>query len=315
MVAADTVGVAFLGVTTRLSAVHRVLDSWSDCLGHRLVLKSMDLPLKSDATAYCKFVAEVRNRRDNFSGAVITSHKVGVYEAAANLIDIVTPTARRLGEIGMLYWRQDKLVGDASDSFAILQVAHRLLKTTESWQKGARSVVILGGGGAGVALADSMIQARDLGCRKVTITEIDPTRLSALRSKIVNWIPPVPVHAVLVEDYADALVASAGEGSLVANASGLGKDRPGSPISRIAVFPEGVFVWEFNYRFIAQAYPTFWDIALRQAESRNLIVEDGWDYFVWNWLGMLSNIVNLAPETSYECFREVANAVRYKSIS
>lgn len=36
--------------------------------------------------------------------------------------------------------------------------------------------------------------------------------------------------------------------SLVINATGLGKDAPGSPISNDARFPEHAIVWELNYR-------------------------------------------------------------------
>jgi shikimate 5-dehydrogenase len=313
MAVADAVGVGFLGVTTRFSAVHRVFDLWSDCLGQRLILRPRDLPLKSNPAEYCRFIADIRQGKENLRGAVITSHKVGVYEAAAHLLDIVTPTASRLGEIGLVYWRQGRLVGDASDSFAILKVARRLL-SVDSWQSGERSALVLGGGGAGTALADSLIQAGDLGCRSVTITETDAARVSTLRSRIMTWSAPIPIRVQRVEDHSDNLLAGAGEGTLIVNASGLGKDQAGSPISQGAVFPRGSFAWEFNYRFIAQSQPTFWDIALRQKESRKLTLEDGWDYFVWNWLGMLSTILDAPPDEFYDCFRRAANALRYVAV-
>ena len=37
-------------------------------------------------------------------------------------------------------------------------------------------------------------------------------------------------------------------GSLVINATGLGKDRPGSPLTDHCKFPENGLVWELNYR-------------------------------------------------------------------
>jgi shikimate dehydrogenase len=314
MAAVEDLAVGFLGVTTRFSAVHRVFDRWSDCLGSRLVLRSMDLPLKSNPGAYRSFVADIRNGRNDLRGAVITSHKVGVYEAASQLLDVITPTASRLGEVGMIYWREGRLVGDASDPFAILKVARRLLTASESWKNGPRAAIILGGGGAGVALADSLIHEKDLGCTRVTIAEIDSERVLTLRSQISSWSPPFPVQVQLVKHSSDDLVSGAGSGSLIANASGLGKDRPGSPISEFAVFPHGAIAWEFNYRFIAQVQPTFWDISLRQAQSQTLTLEDGWDYFVWNWLEMLSNIVGLSPDSFYLCFSRVANEIRYSSI-
>ena len=71
---------------------------------------------------------------------------------------------------------------------------------------------------------------------------------------------------------ADAVVASLPPGSLVANATGAGKDIPGSPLTDAVVFPRRGVAWEFNYRgdlvFLAQARA--------QATERELLVADGW---------------------------------------
>jgi shikimate 5-dehydrogenase len=75
-------------------------------------------------------------------------------------------------------------------------------------------------------------------------------------------------------------------GSLVANATGLGKDAPGSPISDAAEFPEGGLAWDFNYRgkllFLEQAW--------RQPPARRLHVEDGWTYFLIGWLAVIAEV-------------------------
>ena len=46
----------------------------------------------------------------------------------------------------------------------------------------------------------------------------------------------------------DAVVARLKPGSLVINATGLGKDAPGSPLTDAARFPEGGIAWDLNYR-------------------------------------------------------------------
>jgi shikimate 5-dehydrogenase len=46
----------------------------------------------------------------------------------------------------------------------------------------------------------------------------------------------------------DELVTNARSGGLVVNATGMGKDRPGAPLSPSARFPAGAVVWELNYR-------------------------------------------------------------------
>ena len=46
----------------------------------------------------------------------------------------------------------------------------------------------------------------------------------------------------------DQLISTAQPASLIVNATGLGKDRPGSPASRQVRFPASSVVWDLNYR-------------------------------------------------------------------
>jgi shikimate 5-dehydrogenase len=81
---------------------------------------------------------------------------------------------------------------------------------------------------------------------------------------------------------------------MVINATGMGKDRPGSPVTDKGLFPVNGLVWELNYRgelgFLRQAE--------RQAESRNLTVEDGWVYFLHGWSQVIAEAfhLDLTPE-------------------
>jgi shikimate 5-dehydrogenase len=60
----------------------------------------------------------------------------------------------------------------------------------------------------------------------------------------------VPIDYVLAPKQTDndAILNQLKPGSLVVNATGLGKDAPGSPISYNGQFPERGIVWELNYR-------------------------------------------------------------------
>ncbi len=77
--------------------------------------------------------------------------------------------------------------------------------------------------------------------------------------------------------------------SLVINATGLGKDRPGSPITDAGIFPYGGLAWELNYRgeldFLHQAE--------QQRAERALIVEDGWNYFLHGWTQVIAEVFDL----------------------
>lgn len=101
----------------------------------------------------------------------------------------------------------------------------------------------------------------------------------------------MPCRFVLNEEPGvnDQLLADLPPGSIVANATGMGKDRPGSPISDEAPFPPYGIAWDFNYRgeldFLRQARS--------QVVERNLRVEDGWNYFVRGWALVITYVLNI----------------------
>ncbi len=99
-------------------------------------------------------------------------------------------------------------------------------------------------------------------------------------------------------------------GSIVINATGMGKDTPGSPVTWDGVFPENGVAWEFNYRgeldFLHQAQA--------QKEERNLVVEDGWLYFIHGWTQVISQVLHfeLTPEL-LQTLKTTAEKVRSNS--
>ena len=96
----------------------------------------------------------------------------------------------------------------------------------------------------------------------------------------------------------DNLLGKLAPGSLVVNGTGMGKDSPGSPITDAGTFPERALVWELNYRgelgFLHQAE--------RQRDERELIIEDGWRYFVHGWTCAIEEVFSLqmTPHTVEE---------------
>jgi shikimate dehydrogenase len=87
----------------------------------------------------------------------------------------------------------------------------------------------------------------------------------------------------------DAIMASMAPHSIVINATGMGKDTPGSPITDQGVFPENGIAWEFNYR----GELDFMHQALRQQKDRGLVVEDGWLYFIHGWTQVIAQVFHL----------------------
>eukprot|EP00752_Nemacystus_decipiens_P019106 g17162.t1 len=112
-------------------------------------------------------------------------------------------------------------------------------------------------------------------------------RLDHIRSIHGALGSDVPVDYVLAPTAQDndAILSSLRPGSLVINATGLGKDAPGSPLTHQAKFPDNGIVWELNYR----GDLVFLDQATTQAEARKLQVEDGWTYFIHGWTQRLAS--------------------------
>tara|TARA_Y100000588_G_scaffold130168_1_gene142579 strand:- start:648 stop:959 length:312 start_codon:yes stop_codon:yes gene_type:complete len=76
--------------------------------------------------------------------------------------------------------------------------------------------------------------------------------------------------------------------SLIVNATGMGKDLPGSPVRKSIDFPEQVIVWELNYRGSLE----FYQHTMEQKASRKLLVHDGWDYFLLGWSSVMEEVFN-----------------------
>ncbi len=105
----------------------------------------------------------------------------------------------------------------------------------------------------------------------------------------IGFAIPVEYRLAATPEAADAVVAALPAHSMVVNATGLGKDGPGSPVSDAVRFPENGLVWEFNYR----GDLVFLDQARAQAPSHNLTVEDGWVYFIHGWTRVIAEVFDI----------------------
>ena len=77
--------------------------------------------------------------------------------------------------------------------------------------------------------------------------------------------------------------------SIIINATGMGKDRPGSPLTDGCKFPMNSIIWEFNYRGTLE----FMHQAEAQQEERKLQIEDGWTYFIHGWTQVIAEVFHI----------------------
>ncbi|RKR85858.1 shikimate 5-dehydrogenase [Micromonospora pisi] len=273
----------FVGVSTGHSLIHEAFPLWMADLGLDLRLVGRDLPLTAPVEAYRSLMSELI-ADDGVVGAVITSHKVTLLHAAGDLVDQLDPLAAECGEINAVRREQGRLTGFARDPISVGRVVD------EIWPDGT-NLLCLGSGGTAIALGSHML-TRTVPPERLVFTDPRPDAGRHLRSVLG---PRATARRVRLEVHHgdgtwDHLVRDAPAGTLVINATGLGKDRPGSPLSPAPSFPPGVVVWDLNYRG---------DLALlRQAAAAGVTTYDGWRLFCHGWAAALGPILGLADEAN-----------------
>ena len=174
------------------------------------------------------------------------------------------------------------------------------------WTERKSDVLCLGAGGAAIAISVYMAQANSAfgHPRRIILTDILPERLESIRWIHERLDTPIQFEYHLSRSAADsdAVLHKLPQGSLVINATGMGKDRPGSPLSDAALFPQNGLIWELNYRgerpFLRQA--------LAKEEQRNVKIADGWRYFLHGWTQVIAEVFQI-PRID-ESFNQLAAA-------
>jgi shikimate 5-dehydrogenase len=290
---ADYMG--FIGVTTGSSSIMRVFPLWADALRlptQRLV--GHDVALNAAPGEYRRLIDRIHHD-PRHRGALITTHKMAVYAAAADMFDELDDLALRFGEVSSVAKRAERLTGAAKDPVTVVSALDELVPSDHFRGTGAAALVI-GAGGSGNALSYQLATREDSPSRIVVVSTDNASLRHARDLHALGGAPDGLVDYARTSDPEDVdrLVESLPPGSLVVNASGMGKDRPGSPVTRAAVFPEHGIAWDFNYRGSLEF--------LRQAEAqkttRGLRTEDGWRYFIHGWTQVIADVfeIPMPPE-------------------
>lgn len=282
----------FVGVTTARSSIVRVFPHWARALDlGDCTLHGIDLAPRAPASHYRAVVDFIKH--DELSlGALVTTHKLDVVASAGDLIDSLDQHAERLGEISCLSKSAGRLIGHALDPLAS-SLALAAFVPPGHWRMSGAAACLIGAGGASLAIACALADpARgDDRPSRLLVSDIDAGRLAHLADVHRRLGLDLPVDYVAASGPGDnaALLRRVPPGSLVVNASGLGKDAPGSPLPDDAVFPRHGFAWELNYRGDRR----FLDQARAQAAARQLRIEDGWVYFLYGWTRTIAEVFHV----------------------
>jgi shikimate dehydrogenase len=295
----------FIGVTTGQSSIMRLFPEWVAILGlGDAELMGVDLPLHADRDRYRQAVAQIKD--DPLSlGALVTTHKVDLLEATRDLFDDLDRYAVLCREVSNIAKRDGRLLGFAKDPITAGRTLGEMLEPGY-WDRTDAQVLCLGAGGTTAAIAAYLLARPDRGDRPRRFLAVNrsPRGLANLRSVVEQMDTDVDVEYVLNEDPRrnDALLEGLPPGSLVVNATGMGKDRPGSPLTDRATFPLRGIAWELNYRGELE----FLRLARSQDVARDLQVHDGWRYFVHAWVEHVAEVFGL--EITPELFTKLADA-------
>ena len=282
----------FIGVTTGQSSIMKVFPKWADALGLKdAVIKGIDFAPHSSAEEYREAVTFIKN--DPLSlGALVTTHKIDLFNTCKDLFEYVDPYAERLGEVSSISKKGGKLCAHAKDPISS-GLALENFVPANYWTQYDGDVLLLGAGGSTLAMSVYFAQEQ-FGAnvpKRIIIANRSVPRLESAQA-ILDGINP-KIHFEYIHNPTpadnDKTLASLKPHSLIVNATGLGKDGPGSSLTDDCVFPEDSLVWEINYR----GDLLFKRQAEAQAQSRRLHVEDGWIYFIHGWTQVISEVFQI----------------------
>ena len=299
----------FIGVTTGKSSIMKVFPAWAEYLGLTgAAIKGIDFKLHDDPAAYREAVEFIRD--DPLSmGALVTTHKIDLFHACKDLFDVIDPHATLMDETSCISKQDGKLVCHAKDPISSGLSIDGFLGEDYFARTGA-DLFSMGAGGSTIAITWHLMRNSrgDDRPARIVVSNRSQHRLDEIRRIHAEVESDVQVEYVLAPTAADndAVLNSLKPGSLVINATGLGKDAPGSPLSDAAALPKRAVAWDLNYR----GDLVFLDQARRQEEARMLQIEDGWTYFIHGWTQVISEVFHIDIPTSGSAFDRISDIAR-----
>lgn len=300
----------FIGVTTSKSSIMKIFPLWVKELGRpEITIEGMDLKIHDNPENYRQAVAQIKYD-DNSIGSLVTTHKMDLYSAAEDMFDYFDDYAKLLKEISSISKNKGKLEGHAKDPISSgLSLEHIIDK--EYFSRTKAHMLIFGAGGSSIATILYTITRRGHSDRpeKIIVINRSQPRLDHLKEIIQKLNADINIEYICNQDpeVNDRKMSLLPPYSIVINATGMGKDTPGSPITDKGFFPENGIAWEFNYR----GELDFMHQAERQKDTRGVKVEDGWIYFVHGWTQVISQVLHIEiTEELFDRLIKIANSIR-----
>ena len=300
----------FIGVTTTKSSIMKVFPLWMKILDReQVILEGVDCKIHDDPEVYRKAVAQIKFD-PNSLGALVTTHKIDLLTAAQDMFDYLDTYAVITGEVSSISKLDGRLEGHAKDPLTSGASLDAII-APGYFARTHGHVLCFGAGGSGVATLLHLLNKKDKADRpnKFTFVNRSQGRLDHAREMVGGLDTDIAIKYICNSDpmINDRIMASFPPHSIIINATGMGKDTPGSPVTWQGKFPPNSIAWEFNYR----GELDFMHQALAQVESRQVTVEDGWLYFVHGWTQVIAQVLHfdLTP-VLFNRLNQAASSVR-----
>jgi len=236
----------------------------------------------------------------------VTTHKLDLFEACHDQFDRLDPLAEMMGEVSSISKNDGALVGHVVDPFSTGLALETFLPPNH-WKQTESEAFIMGAGGSCIALSWHLMKKEQGGNRpsRIVVSDLSRQRLNKIRDFHGQLNSGVPTEYILTSgpEMNDAVCCTLKEGALVVNATGLGKDAPGSPLTDAVRFPKHGIAWDFNYRGDL--------LFLRQAEARRRTgevrhVEEGWVLFIHGWMRGIADVFHIDIPTTGTVLEELS---------
>ncbi len=291
----------FVGVTTGQSSINDVFPRWAEVIGIDAQLVGIDVGIHADSEDYREVVDFIKNDKLSF-GALVTTHKIDLLNACEDMFDYLDPHAKMQGELSCISKKDSQLRGYAKDPITS-GMAMEAFIPNYFWKEHGGEVFIMGAGGSARAMSSYLLDPNkgDNRPSKLIISNKSRPRLENIERVISEFNEGIDVefHLTPEAEQNNQVLSNVKPYSLVVNATGLGKDRPGSPLTDNCQFPRNSLIWEINYRGGLR----FMHQGLEQQEEKNLYVEDGWIYFIHGWTQVIAEVFQVVIDD--EMFKDI----------